>query len=103
MLESRRDSSLMSAMEAATVAVALAQPEEQRQPRCFSLGLHHIIAAHQKMPLPLRVDIPHSVHSFWEYPYRQKCLLLDSDPIKLTMTTNTKCDKLEMLFLRQPC
>lgn len=63
MLESRRDSSLMSAMEAATVAVALAQPEEQRQPRCFFLGLHHIIAAHQKMPLPLRVDIPHSVHS----------------------------------------
>lgn len=87
----------MSVMEAATVAVALAQPEEQRQPHCFSLGLHHIIAAHQKTLLTLRVGIPHSVHSLWGYPYRQRSLL-DSDPIKLTMMTNHKCDKLETLF-----
>lgn len=93
----------MSVMEAATVAVALAQPEEQRQPHCFSLGLHPIIAAHQKMPLPLKVGLPHSVHSLWEYPCTQKCLLPDSDPIKLTMTTNYKCDKLETLFLRKLC
>lgn len=53
----------MSVMEAATVAVALAQPEEQRQPHCFSLGLHHIIAAHQKMPLTLRMGIPPTLSS----------------------------------------